>query len=441
MDTIIAFIIFTGVMVVSVFKDWLLIFPLSIGLICFFVVAIRRGFRFQEVLKFAEDGAKDAFIVVQVMFIIGMITAMWRSSGTITYFVYYGAKIIQPSFFILLTFLLSCFMAYALGTSFGVAGTLGLIFMALARSGGVSPIVTAGTLMSGIYFGDRTGPASSSANMVAAITKTDLYGNINLMIRTAILPMILSTIFYVFLSFRHPISHVDEEILSDFATAFHISWVAVIPAVFMLLLPALKVDVRISILVSVVASFILTVTVQDVAVTDAVRYLVFGFECENADLGKIMDGGGIISMLEICGIVILSCSYAGIFNGTGMLDAIDKLLEKLIDKTGRFATMFITSIATTAVFSNQTIASLMCSNLLTEPYKNEGASKKELAIDIENSCIIISPIIPWCIAFTVPARMMGVGYSCMAYAATIYLIPLCYAFTKKRWFPERRDDG
>ena len=67
------------------------------------------------------------------MAIIGFITAAWRVSGTITIFVYYGMKVITPPLFLMITFLLSCLLSYALGTSFGVAGTVGVIFMALAR--------------------------------------------------------------------------------------------------------------------------------------------------------------------------------------------------------------------------------------------------------------------------------------------------------------------
>ena len=42
--------------------------------------------------------------------------------------------------------------------------------MALARSGGVSVAITAGTIVAGAYFGDRCSPASSSATLVAAAT-------------------------------------------------------------------------------------------------------------------------------------------------------------------------------------------------------------------------------------------------------------------------------
>ena len=79
-------------------------------------------------------------------------------------------------------------LSYALGTSFGVASTAGVVLMALARSGGVSEAVTAGVILSGIYFGDRGAPTSSCASLVAALTETDLYGNVRRMFQTAALP-------------------------------------------------------------------------------------------------------------------------------------------------------------------------------------------------------------------------------------------------------------
>ena len=83
--------------------------------------------------------------------------------------------------FLLVAFLLTSFISYALGTSFGVVGTVGVILMALARSGGVDAAVTAGTIIAGAYFGDRCSPASSSAALVAAATGTALERNLRRM--------------------------------------------------------------------------------------------------------------------------------------------------------------------------------------------------------------------------------------------------------------------
>ena len=183
MGLIIAFVIFIASMILMLITGHSMVWALLVGLVLFAVLGLKRltqgsgtagglsagesGMPFGKAVKELAASSwvsiRDSLIVIEVMLIIGLITAAWRISGTITVFVYYGMKVIVPPLFLIIAFLLSCLLSYALGTSFGVAGTVGVIFMALARSGGVDPLITAGVLMSGIYFGDRTSPASSTA--------------------------------------------------------------------------------------------------------------------------------------------------------------------------------------------------------------------------------------------------------------------------------------
>ncbi|MBS6207733.1 MAG: sodium:proton antiporter, partial [Firmicutes bacterium] len=191
MDLLIAFGIFIIFMVLSLIAGISTIPALFLGLVVFLAVGRRKGFSLKSMLDMSVGGIKNSLVVIEVMLIIGLITAVWRVSGTITVFVYYGMKIIVPPLFLLITFLLSCVLSYALGTSFGTAGTVGVIFMTLARSGGVDPVMTAGVIMSGIYFGDRCSPVSSSANLVAGVTGTKIFDNVKLMMKTAMVPLIL----------------------------------------------------------------------------------------------------------------------------------------------------------------------------------------------------------------------------------------------------------
>lgn len=137
-------------------------------------------------------------------------------------------------------------------------------------------------------------------------------------------------------------------------------------------------------------------------------------------------------MLEIVIILIISCAYSGIFTRTGMLNNLLTFIEKGCVKIGRFSVSLIVSILTCVVFCNQTIATLMCNDLLTRPYLNTGGSRQELAIDMENTVIIIVGLIPWTIASTVPLTFFGVGMAALPWALYLYMVPLCYFFTKKR---------
>ena len=56
-------------------------------------------------------------------------------------------------------------------------------------------------------------------------------------------------------------------------------------------------------------------------------------------------------------------------------------------------------------------------------------------MDIENSGILIAGLIPWSIACSVPLSMLGVGSGALLYAYLLWLIPICYLFTKRFFYP------
>ena len=139
-------------------------------------------------------------------------------------------------------------------------------------------------------------------------------------------------------------------------------------------------------------------------------------------------------MLEIVIILVISSSYSGIFSGTKMLDSLQEKLAKACNKVGRFAIMVAMSIAMSCIFCNQTIGTLMCADLMKKPYVDGGGDNTELAIDLENSVILIACFIPWSIGCSVPLLMLGVDFKALPFAVFMYLVPLCYLFTKKKWF-------
>ena len=62
------------------------------------------------------------------------------------------------------------------------------------------------------------------------------------------------------------------------------------------------------------------------------------------------------------------------------------------------------------------------------------------ALDIENSGIVLSPLIPWNISVSIPLAMLGADMSAIPYEILLYAIPLCYWLTKRRVYPPKGDD-
>lgn len=99
--------------------------------------------------------------------------------------------------------------------------------------------------------------------------------------------------------------------------------------------------------------------------------------------------------------------------------------------------MVLLSLLAAMVLCNQTIVVMMEHQLIGAVYAKDGAEHEELAMDIANSGVTIAGLIPWCIACAVPLSMLGVGVEALPYACLLYLIPLCYLFTKRFFFPAK----
>ena len=401
------------------------------GLLLFWGLGLRQGFTHRQLWDMAWTKCRKSLIVVRIIILIGVITGVWRCGGTVAACIVWGVGLVKPKLFLLLAFLLCAAFSYVLGTSYGVSSTLGVILMALARSGGVDPTVTAGVILSGVYFGDRCSPASSAASLVAAVADTDLYRNVRQMLRTAALPTLLTAGLYVLLSLRHPLAVTDGAVLGALEGRFTLSWWTLLPAAIMFLLPLFRVPIHWTIAASAAAATVLAVALQGFTVEEVLLSAWSGYYPEEDALAAVLGGGGITSMAVSYVIVILTGLYSGILEGTGSLRPVSGRAEALAVRTGRFPAMAVVSLLCAAVLCNQAVTSMMGAQLLERTYDD----REELAMDIENSGILIAGLVPWSIACSIPLAMLGAGSGALLYAFLLWMIPICYFFTKKWFYP------
>lgn len=407
------------------------------GLVLFWLLGLRQGFTHRQLWEMAWKKCRKSLIVVEVIFLIGIITGVWRVGGTISYCIVMGVELVTPGLFLVVAFLLCVALSYVLGTSYGVSSTMGVILMALARSGGVDPALAAGVILSGVYFGDRCSPASSAASLVAAVTDTDLYRNVRQMLRTALLPTLLTLGIYVVLSLRNPLARMDQSVLSALEGNFSITWLALLPAAVMFLLPMFKVPIKLAMLGSIAAAAVLAMAVQGFSLWEVLSAAWGGYHPADPALNAVLGGGGITSMMVSYVIVILTGLYSGILEGTGDLEPMQQKAEALAGKIGAFPAMIVVSTLTAMVLCNQAVTSILSEQLLRRCYDD----REELAMDIENSGILIAGLIPWSIACSIPLAMLGADSSALLYALLLWLIPICYLFTKRFFYPRRAQEN
>ena len=419
MGSIVAILLFSLSLIFCLLLKYSVIYALIVGYIIFITYGLIKGHDLKVLMKKSFEGVLTVKNILLVFILIGMITALWRASGTIAYIVYMGSKLISPSILILLTFLLCSILSFLIGTSLGTAATMGVICVSIGKAMGINPYYLGGAVLSGIYFGDRCSPMSTSALLITELTKTDLYKNIKLMLKTSIIPFITSCLFYLFLGLKSSTSPVSIDATNIFKENYNLNIVVIAPAILIIILSLFKVNVKKTMLVSIVISFIIAMFFQKESVTSLVNYCVYGFHHSNEKLNLMMKGGGILLMLNVGLIVAISSSYSGIFKETKMLVLMKKYLKEFSKKTSNYFVIFLSSIISGAIACNQSLGII-----LTYELCEELEDKQNMAIILENTIVLLVGLIPWNIAMAVPLKTIDIGLMSGLFAFYLYFLPL-----------------
>ena len=423
MGSIIAILLFSLSLIFCLLLKLSVVYALIIGYMIFVIYGLIKGHNLIVLIKKSFEGVLTVKNILLVFILIGMITALWRASGTIAYIVYMGSKLISPSILILLTFLLCSILSVLIGTSLGTAATMGVICASIGKAMGVNPYYIGGAVLSGIYFGDRCSPMSTSALLIAELTKTNLYTNIKLMIKTSIIPFIVTCLFYLLLGFKSTVSNISVDVTEIFKQNYNLNIIVIIPAILIIILSILKINVKKTMLVSIVISFIIAMFIQRDSIVALINYCIFGYHHSNERLNLMMKGGGILSMVNVSLIVGISSSYSGIFKETKMLVSLKKYLKDFSKKTSSYFVIFLSSIISGAIACNQSLGTILTNELC-----GELVEKQKMAIILENTIVLLAGLIPWNIAMGVPLKTIGIGVMSGIYAFYLYFLPLWNLF-------------
>ncbi|SKA96911.1 transporter, NhaC family [Caloramator quimbayensis] len=428
MDILLSISITFFVLILSIYKGIFVGYPLILGFLIFAFISFRRGFKIKEIIRMSIDGGKKSFVVLKILVLIGAITGIWMAAGTVPAIIYYGIKYMNPSYFILYSFLISCIVSLLLGSSLATVSTVGIALALMAKNTNININIIAGSIISGAYFGDRCSPMSSSANLVANITKTSLYTNIKNMFRTAIIPFILSIIIYFIISIEKPVNFIQTNLSAQILQNYKINIIVLLPAIIILIFSILKIDVKISMLISIILASSIALMFQKYTLYEVLKFLVIGFNLPPSNpLYHILKGGGIIAMWKAAVVIFISCALSGIFNETNILKTIEEILKRAKTRYVLFIYTAIVSVSTAAFGCNQSISIILTNNLMNKNYIKNKIDNHQLAVDIENTAVVLSALIPWNIAAFVPTTTLGVSsIGFIPYAFYLYLLPIIY---------------
>ena len=297
--------------------------------------------------------------VVVILLLVGMFSALIKLCGLSGGFVWIANAVgMKGGIFVAFTFIATCIVSTATGSSIGTMFIAFPIFYPAGIMLGANEMMMAGCIVSGAIFGDNLAPisdttiASASTQQFKNGKPADIGGVVSSRIKySAVAGLITIVIFAVF----GGMGGVYEGGSID-AAANPVSLVMLIPVVLMLAVSTKTRNIYAGILVGLV-----TGTVVGLAAGLFTPAQVFSNDAaNNAAVGFLIDG--INNILPTCALVISVFGIMGVLSDAGMLNLIaEKILHSRMAGTTQGAELVcMMGIAfTTILLGGVTSASIL----------------------------------------------------------------------------------
>jgi NhaC family Na+:H+ antiporter len=353
--------------------------------------------------------------------------------------IYYSLLILDPSIFYVASALICSLIALSIGSSWTVAGTVGIALIGAAGGLGLSLEITAGAIISGSYFGDKMSPLSETTNLAPAVAGTDLFTHIGHMTWTTIPSILIALVIFslIGLNIDSSANASDLEITMRLLKEnFTIQPLMLLPVALLLYMAYKKLPPIPTIVTGALLGLIIAILFQRPIIValagdtpnvflglfKGVWYTIFdGFilESGNATLDDLMTRGGMSSMLTTVWLVLCAMVFGGIMEHTGLLKSLVNYMLSFVHSTGSLiAATIATCIGANIITSDQYISLVLPGRMYKLEYENHNLDMKNLSRTLEDAGTITSPLVPWNTCGAYMAGTLGV--------ATFAYLPYCF---------------
>jgi NhaC family Na+:H+ antiporter len=356
-----------------------------------------QGYRWDDIIEAIVAKLAKAMPVIMILICVGGLIGTWMISGTIPYMVYWGLKLISPQYILIAAFFITSVISVCTGTSWGAAGTVGVALMGVAAGLDVPLAAAAGAVVSGAYFGDKISPLSDSTNFAAIVADTDLYSHIQHLMYTTLPSFILAAVVYLIAGHTGAVGSVATpekvtEIVSALEGLYHFNLLLILPPVLVLWGAVTKRPVIPVMLAACALAIAIGVALQGFSLQQGLNALMDGFNLSMfasqghnvegivADVPRLLNRGGMFSMMSTILLVFCAFSFAGALTLTGALTVIISRLLHVVHTTGQLiAATVATTILVTGATSDGKLALLIPAELFKGAYRRMGLDNKNLS--------------------------------------------------------------
>jgi NhaC family Na+:H+ antiporter len=395
------------------------------------LIGMKNGVAWDTMTEGVVRSISQALPAIFILLGIGALIGTWAMSGTIGTMIYYGLQVLDPKVFYPSVVVVTALVSASIGSSWTTAGTVGVGMIGIAHGLGMSEAITAGAIVSGSYFGDKLSPLSDTTNLAPAVAGPDLYTHIRHMVWTTTPSMLIALGIFTLIGLNSTGSgamEVREETIRALTQYYEISPWLLLPLAAVMLMALLRWKPFPVIILGALLGGIFAVIFQPDMVAHYInrpelstplamiagvwKAMYSGYEVATGFpiVDKLLNRGGMGSMLEVIWLVLSALMFGGVMEAAGLLR---RLLDAIVHLVKGTSSLIVATLATALglniVTSDQYMAIVLTGRMYRLEYQRRGLAPENLSRAVEDSGTLTSPLVPWSACGAYMAGTLGVA--------------------------------
>lgn len=362
---------------------------------------VYRGKLNQGIEEFLKGASHPNLILMFMVFMLaGAFASVSSAIGSVDATVQMGLSVIPPSFVLPMLFVISAFIATAMGTSMGTIAACAPIAFGFAQVTEIPVVYAIGAVVGGAMFGDNLSMISDTTIAATSSQKVQLRDKFSVNVWIAVPASIVTILIYIFnTGSSSPVEYKD------------FNWILVLPYIAVFLLAFSRLHVLAVLTIGVVLSSL------------------FGlFATPDFNILKLNTSiyDGFVGMFEVALLSMFLGGLSAIMQREGGLRwlieriyALTRLFKVGRQRAGEIGISFLVVFSNLFV-ANNTVAIILAGDMAREVAKEYGVDPKRAAALMDIFSCVVQGLIPYgaqlllacSIAKLSPVELIGGVYYC-----------------------------
>ncbi|MEZ9586070.1 Na+/H+ antiporter NhaC family protein [Vibrio cyclitrophicus] len=325
-------------------------------------------------------GHKDIIAMCMIYLLAGAFAAVAKASGGVDATVNLGLSAIPTSMILPGIFLISAFIATAMGTSMGTIAAVAPVALGIADSAGMSIPLTAGVVLSGAMFGDNLSIISDTTIAATRSQGCEMRDKFKENIRIALPAALIAIVIFAFNSTATQVPETGP-----------IEWLKVLPYITILILAVSGMNVFVVLTIGILlAGGVSLGSVENYGLTDYAQDIYAGFgNMQEIFLLSMLIGGLSELMRRQGGLAFLTNLVSGVIRAFG--SSHSKQANGRASELGIAGLVSMVNMCT----ANNTVAIIVSGSVARQLAEENNVSPRRSASLLDIFSCVIQGVLPY----------------------------------------------